>query len=424
VSSGSTGDAPGYREFPSGATLLGHDCQPVTAQYLAAEYVDAAWDSIGDETNTLAVTVFPPREGLFTIEVRSTMRTAGAGPCDYVSGLPPNGQAGFTDQQGWSVRRFEVVVGSPSSISWRQLGNAGGPPDPRAAQAAVYDGLRDELVLYGGRAREYIGDSWALPLGNYSGWNLLEPGGPVPLRRTMHSMVCDPAGNLFIFGGFYDDYLNDLWVLTRSPVSWWFRMEPPGERPSPRLGHAAIYDPVRQRMLVIGGYDGALLNDVWEYAPIANGTWRQLTPTGTPMPARANASAIYDPVRDRVLIFGGDAGTFRNDLWELRLGGGPAWSPVTATGAPPGPRREHTAIYHAQRDEMVVFGGSSAAQRLEDVWTLTLSGVPRWERRFTAGPSPSPRSLHSSVYDPLRHRMVMFGGQLGNSLYSNEVWEL
>ena len=116
IGSASGGDDPGYRVFPAGSTVLGRNCQPVTATCLVAEYADADWRGPDDETNTFSVTVRPRQAGLFHIDVRSTMRTAGAGPCEYVSGLPPNGQIPFTDAQGWPVRRLTVTVGRPDPI--------------------------------------------------------------------------------------------------------------------------------------------------------------------------------------------------------------------------------------------------------------------------------------------------------------------
>ena len=39
-----------------------------------------------------------------------------------------------------------------------------------------------------------------------------------------------------------------------------------------------------------------------------DGAWVELPP-----PTRASHAAIYDPVRDRMLVFGGSDGAFRND---------------------------------------------------------------------------------------------------------------
>jgi hypothetical protein len=237
-------------------------------------------------------------------------------------------------------------------------------------------------------------------------------------------MISNPVeGHFIFFGGNYNHLMDDLAVLALRPVPWWFQLPTQAPSPSPRIGHTATYDPLRHRMLLIGGYDNTLHNDVWSYALPGNGTWTRLEPIGGPMPARAQHTAVYDPVRDRVLVFGGDGGTFRNDVWELRLDGTPTWSPVTATDLPPSGRREHTMVYDSDRDRIVVFGGFDGARR-NDTWALSLAGTPRWEQLYSTTTAPAARTAHGAIYDRLRGRMVMFGGMLGTNSFSNELWAL
>ena len=48
--------------------------------------------------------------------------------------------------------------------------------------------------------------------------------------------------------------------------------------------------------------------------------WRQLGPTGVAPSPRNNASAIYDPVAHRLVVFGGRSSKGDlNDLWSLDL---------------------------------------------------------------------------------------------------------
>src|SRR5262249_21973435 len=59
----------------------------------------------------------------------------------------------------------------------------------------------------------------------------------------------------------------------------------------------------------------------------ADGTWLQEPPPTT----REGHSAIYDPVRDRMVVFGGFGGGFyfnhlTNDVWALSLTGRPTWT--------------------------------------------------------------------------------------------------
>jgi len=428
ASSTTTGDTPGYLEHAAGSLLPDSaGCQSVAIGHLVVEYVDAAWAQ--GEPNAFAVTVTPPTPGTFFIDVRATVEGNGIG-CGAVNSLPP-GATVATDDQGWTVRRYAVTVTGPPgpppvpSVAWAPISPPAGGPGARYGAAGVYHPARDALLIYGGSSPAYQSDIWSLPLAPGGAWSQITPGGPTPLRRIMHSMILNPVDDqLVVFGGLYNDFLNDLNVMTLT-TPWWFPNPGQGSPPSARGGHAAIYDPVRRRMLVIGGFDGGLENDVWEYTPPGTGAWHLLAVGGTPMPPRLQHTAIYDPTRDRVIVFGGDGGPFLNDVWALNLSGTPNWEQLSPLGLAPSPRREATAIYDAVMDRMIVYGGfDDSRQWRGDLWALDFVGAPVWTRLISSTPSPAGRAGHISVYDPVRHRMVMFGGQLGSTQYSNEVWGL
>ena len=132
--------------------------------------------------------------------------------------------------------------------------------------------------------------------------------------------------------------------------------------PAAREGHAAIFDNVaraggKRRMLIFGGRDasGNLLNDAWalerpESNP-ATYTWVKLNPQSRPA-ARADHAAIYEPQRDLMLVMGGDSTTTTGGetaaLWGLPLAnlgsGSLAWQLVLHDSTP-GPRAGHAAAY-------------------------------------------------------------------------------
>jgi hypothetical protein len=141
----------------------------------------------------------------------------------------------------------------------------------------------------------------------------------------------------------------------------------------------------------------------------ADGAWNLLSG-----PERFASSAIYDPVRDRMLVFGSTRGGFLNDVWALSLAGAPTWTKLTPTGTPPGGRIFQSAIYDSARDRMVVFGGyyyDGSDHYLNDVWALSLAGTPAWTQLTPSGTPPTARCYHSAIYDPVRDRMVVFGGK-------------
>jgi hypothetical protein len=304
--------------------------------------------------------------------------------------------------------------------AWTQLT----PPAARYIQSAIHDPVRDRMVVFGGRLYStYFDDVWSLSLTDAPAWAPLAPVGTPPSARYSHSAIYDPVRDRMIVFGGYRPYLNDVWELSLAGTPAWTQLAPTGTPPGPRAAHSAIYDPVRDRMVVFAGYEYSVgaFNDVWELSLSGTPTWTQLAPAGTPPDARRYASAIYDPGRDRMVVFGGYGMAYLNDVWELSLSGTPAWTQLAPTGTPPSPRTAHTAVYDVVRDRMVVFGGCGSGY-LNDAWALSLSGTPAWTQLAPAGAPPPVRGYHSAIYDPAFDRMVTFGGW--GSAYMNDVWLL
>src|SRR5262249_55519848 len=146
---------------------------------------------------------------------------------------------------------------------------------------------------------------------------------------------------------------NDTWMLSLSGDVAWRKLSPAGAGPSARYAHVAIYDPVRNRMVIFGGYSGQQpLNDVWALSTNTM-TWTSLAPSGSAPIPREWASAIYDPIRDRMVVFGGfDLAGARNDVWALSLSDPPTWSEIVPSGSLPAGRYLHCAAYDPVRDRM------------------------------------------------------------------------
>ncbi len=212
-----------------------------------------------------------------------------------------------------------------------------------------------------------------------------------------------------------------------SNAARWFPLSPGGGLPSARVQHAAAYDPVRDRLLVLGGNaNGALVNDTWALSLAGAPAWSMVATAGTPPSARRGHSAIYDPTRDRLIVFGGHDGAYKNDTWQLALGSNPpTWSPLTPGGAPPPiGLYGHVAVYDPVRNQMVVFGGDyGGPSERDDAWALSLGEAPAWSQ-FVPETKPPRRALFAGVYDPVGDRMVIWGGRSGSRTHINDTWAL
>src|SRR5439155_16811655 len=132
-------------------------------------------------------------------------------------------------------------------------------------------------------------------------------------------------------------------------------------------------------------------------------------------------SMILDPTSDQLIVFGGversaktgeDAAT--NTLWRRPLSGGPEWSAVLTSDSVPPARAMHSAVLDPVRRRMVVFGDTRDREVLGDIWALSLDGAPQWTRLAPAGDGPGPRFGHGAVYDAAGDRMIVFGGDNGS----------
>jgi hypothetical protein len=214
-------------------------------------------------------------------------------------------------------------------------------------------------------------------------------------------------------------YQNDVWALSFAGSPQWTLLTPIGVPPPGRTEHTAIYDPIRDRMVVFGGMNPTRYNDVWELTLGDNPAWSMISAAGTPPSARWAHCSIYDPVSDRMIAFAGYDGAYRNDLWGLSLGGTPTWSPIGASGTPPINGNQRTAVYDPFRDRMIVFGGGILGGS-QFTSALGLAEDPAWTLLTTA-PLQIARYSHAAIFDPDGDRMLVYGGQNGPT---DETWAL
>jgi hypothetical protein len=159
-----------------------------------------------------------------------------------------------------------------------------------------------------------------------------------------------------------------------------------GEQPSPRADHVAVLDPVQHRMYVYGG--DALDTQTWRLELSGTPAW-SVEPTVGPQnwfdESPAGATAVYDAARNRGILFAGDF-RFPNGTWELAFSkSGATWKELSPDGAIPAGRYRSGSAYDPLRDRMLVFGGRYFNSAFSDLVSLQWQGAP--------APEPSPLSL-------------------------------
>ncbi len=381
-----------------------------------------------------------------------------------------------------------TVVTHATAQTWIQLAPTQGPPDARTLHTSVYRSSSNRMILFGGTdsldvGEKLLNDLWILDDADGTtgipSWTQIstESG---PSARSFHTAVYDNNTNsMIVFGGSVGVgstgspvLSNEVWVLENADATdednppTWTKLSPTGG-PSGRAAHTAVYDSSDNRMMVFGGNVGAgsngsnlLTNEVWVLEN-ANGTeegnptWTNLTPESGPSGREAH-TAVYDPVTNRMNVFGGSASVGTDDsttltraVWVLENANGieennsPKWTRQLPSGDP-GARDLHAAIYDPASNRMTVFGGNRQVVSTDDstlsndVWILENANgldsdgqpiIPVWSEISTTDGPPAARDSHTTVYNNnlASNRIIVFAGETGCGLSCvdlNDVWVL
>ena len=212
--------------------------------------------------------------------------------------------------------------------------------------------------------------------------------------------------------------------------------------PLPRFLHTAVFDPSTKQMIIYGGFSPTSNTmqgydaDVWRLLPSASlagpQNWAALRPTGTPPAPRGAHLAGYDPGSNRMVLFGGiTANECVNDTWVITnangIGGQSAWLQLSPIGGPPGVRSYMGGAYDPMSNTLLVYGGLDCFTiTYRDFWVLShangLGGTPTWKQLFPTG-GPGPLDAFTMVYDPNTNELILFSGG-SNGVFNNNVWIL
>lgn len=358
-------------------------------------------------------------------------------------------------------------------------------PSPRAYARSAFDNKNNLVVLFGGRGvfdgatgvTHGSDETWV-----FRGvtWAQRFPR-TTPPARSVHSMVADDDGRVYMFGGRQESvepnapltFLSDLWVWDGE--NWALIDEGSAERPAARQYAALAYDEDRDVLVLYGGQFHGQINgkdaivstyDTWEFA---NGSWTRIA---VDTPKVAKPFMAYDPAGKQMLMIGVSDETtptplmYRYDgatqTWTqmtpaafptcinegmllrqnngrlLFLGGicrtntppadeafefdGTTWNKLTTTFASRG--LGQSAAWDTHEDRAVIFGGSLLRDPNNFTSFTNFFEDGRWLTVPESQTRPFARSLMVFEADPLRDRIWMYGGlaETGDALFLTDFW--
>lgn len=357
----------------------------------------------------------------------------GAGVDRYLDSVPSFGQYTYRVRS----ENIDGLLGEASDPEhdrialeiWASLndGTVYGDSLHRFSQVTLYDPQFDRMIMFGGVGCEGGGcgddfnDTWQFDLADYD-WRLLDPGNG-PGKRQSHVAIYDALRQrMVVFGGVNrtDEIVyRDTWAYDLSTASGgdWTLLDEGGAGPGYRFDHLGVYSgPDHDRLVVYGGKDrsGEVHNDVWEFN-LATNSWQRLLEghfgEQDPQPlARYGHAGAYDAPRHRLAFYGGQRSSsiIYEDAWALDLAT-LGWTPLTDG---PGLRYGHAATYDPLGDRMIVYGGRAQNDLVyEDLQALLFGAPAAWqELRQDDVPGPGLRYNHSIVYDDAGDRILLFAG--------------
>lgn len=285
-------------------------------------------------------------------------------------------------------------------VRWKQIG--GGPGARDFAAAAYGDG---KILVFGGRDLSAspmgmsLGDTW---LWNGAVWKQISAGNPSP--RFGAAMAYDENMKVFVLSG----GRTSGGLLPAST----YHFDPSTEAWSGPLGlggpqrdfHALAYDPIAQKVMLFGGTStgGAFPTDVFSW----DGTsWSVVSTTGGGGLGRTRHGLAYDSSQGGLVLHGGNVGGFiLDDAWILKAGN---WTQLSAAWTGMG-QQGHGLVYDPNQSRVTIYAGRATAAVLDDTrlssaaTTLQVFPVPNLD--------PSARSGLAMVYDQARKLAVVIGG--------------
>lgn len=206
-------------------------------------------------------------------------------------------------------------------------------------------------------------------------------------------------------------------VLTtsiNSSAANWKKLSPV-DSPSARVSPMMAYDPVSQKVVLFGGVNTQYLSDTWTFDGV---NWTQEHPASSP-PARTSGNMAYDRVSRMLVLFGGYAGNgqYLRDTW--------LWDGATSSWIETNPRFAPTAVTaplvftDPKTGHAMTWGGFDGHLYQSTTWLWTGTS---W-RNLRISNAPFARSCSMYGYDPVLQSVVLFAGLSDGNPTNTWTWD-
>lgn len=314
-----------------------------------------------------------------------------------------------------------TCLAATAQDGWIKLESSCVTPPGRAMGGFVSLDIQGQCLQFGGETMEQggttYGDTW---LWDGSTWREAAPtSSPRALEGV--AMAYDIVRNRAVMVPGWDGntYVQETWEWDAVAEDW--QQMAPATQPRGRDWSAIAYDLARNNCVMFGGHDwqepngNGSLADTWTWDGV---NWTSHAVAGPT--ARWGHAMAFDSANNSVLMFGGsEVNGVGNETWSWD---GAAWTQLAPATVPPA-RQWHQMVFDGSRGRIVMVGGEWAGAFVNDAWEWTGTD---WQQLTIAGPAPAAGSLRGMAYDLRLGGVVQFGGSVipnrGGS--TDETWVL
>lgn len=307
------------------------------------------------------------------------------------------------------------------SQSWTQLTTTN-TPQAKTLSTSIYNPLNNSMIMFGGKLNNgnVLNEVWSLNLSNNTWSNITPTTGSMPAPRCTHNAMYDSVMNrMLVWSGQGADNYNDVWAFNLSNNLWqqlWADGNMSGV-PEKRYGTAAIFDPVKRRIINFAGFNpGQRFSDTW-YFQVDSLVWRNMT-NGTHPSGRCLHNAAFDAVQRRMIVYAGFSdSTLHDDIWTLNTDTF-IWTDLTPAVRPSG--RYFVSEIVTNNRNVLVFGGNTSQGTTAQMWRFSMLNNS-WDSISQGNTRPMQRFGQSTMYIPAQEKMIIFGGGDNNN-FLGDVW--
>jgi hypothetical protein len=338
--------------------------------------------------------------------------------------------AGMYDPTVWIL----PLSGLP--LRWEAVFPAGPGPGVRARHGAAYSALTNRMVVFGGegaispygeRSYDYVllpAETWEMSLDDPVQWlrQAPAPGGSVPLPESGGPLVADAVGRrAWLVPGDQGFFVQDPSVWSYDFIAGgWTRALSAAGGPGLCAGAAACFARSSAELVLVGGAPWAVYGvpsspsaNAWTLKTVPEPSWSPAVPSPTLAGSPAyDPRALFDTATRRLITWN------RDGVWSRDVGGDGSWvlSPVAVGEGPPGP--DALSVIDPVRRRLLVFGGLLRRAQLpaDRLWIWPLDGPAKWTSASTSGEPPLGAWGTQCAYDPQRDRVVVLPSSLARSV--------